>query len=279
MVTHRLAPLLLALCAAAWPLASCAFSEADYARSQTLGSDMKIYWNIDGGNIRLALETTATGWVGFGLAEMGRMPGSDIVYYEAASNAITDAYAVGFAAPVRDACQSWALVASENVGGKMRVEMTRALTSGDKADRDIVDDSAWPLEPTKVIAAWGNQATMTYHGTASRAQSTVRFFAPSAPSGPIAALNANVASSEYTSFVIKPSTSTAASTYAVPAAKTTYWEFDFPVQAASGAQNGSVPIHMVAAEAVITQGNLAYVHHFVLHGCAPPHHLSPAPEP
>jgi hypothetical protein len=143
------APFLLAVFASLCALAD-SFNAGDYTRSQELHTNLKIYWRIDGTTMKMALETTATGWVAFGLAEMGRMPGADIVYYEASTNTLTDAYALGFVAPVSDSCQSWVLVAAETVGGKMRVEMSRPLTNEDPSDRNFVDDNAWPLEPTKV---------------------------------------------------------------------------------------------------------------------------------
>ena len=140
---------LIALFASLCALAH-SFSAGDYTRSQELHTNLKIYWKIDGTTMKMALETTASGWVAFGLAEMGRMPGADIVYYETSTKTLTDAYALGFVAPVSDSCQSWALVAAETVGGKMRVEMSRPLTNEDPSDRNFVDDNAWPLEPTKV---------------------------------------------------------------------------------------------------------------------------------
>eukprot|EP00282_Hemiselmis_andersenii_P000493 CAMPEP_0114162022 /NCGR_PEP_ID=MMETSP0043_2-20121206/29274_1 /TAXON_ID=464988 /ORGANISM="Hemiselmis andersenii, Strain CCMP644" /LENGTH=532 /DNA_ID=CAMNT_0001258311 /DNA_START=238 /DNA_END=1836 /DNA_ORIENTATION=+ len=219
--------------------------------------------------MKMALETTASGWVGFGLAEMGRMPGADIVYYETSTNTLTDAYALGFTTPVSDSCQSWALVAAETVGGKMRVEMSRPLTNEDPSDRNFVDDSAWPLEPTKVIGAWGNTAAMQYHGASSRVQTSVRFFG-SGGADPIASLNANAAASDFMSFLLRPSSaSNGGSSYTLPAQKTDYKYFTYPLATALGVSNASAAsaVHMVAAEAVVTSGNAAYVHHFVLEAC------------
>ena len=64
---RALVPLLLA--AASLVGGAEALDTSAYVRSQVLSASMKIYWTIDAGRIKLALEATATGWVGFGLGE------------------------------------------------------------------------------------------------------------------------------------------------------------------------------------------------------------------
>ena len=48
---------------------AAALDTSAYVRSQELAAGMKIYWTINAGRIKLALEATATGWVGVGLGE------------------------------------------------------------------------------------------------------------------------------------------------------------------------------------------------------------------
>jgi len=62
---------------------------------------------------QLALEVTATGLVGFGLAETNGMEGADIVYYQVASNTIIDSFATKYGKPTADICQDWQLVSAE----------------------------------------------------------------------------------------------------------------------------------------------------------------------
>lgn len=62
------------------------FDGSSHARSASLDGDLDIYWTIDdeAETIRIAVHAkAATGWVGFGISEMGGMEGADIVFYEA----------------------------------------------------------------------------------------------------------------------------------------------------------------------------------------------------
>jgi len=169
----------LLLAAAACVCAAAAVLDTSkYPRSQVLkDSQMKIYWKVDGDTLKLALEATATGWVGFGLGETKGMKGADIVYYEHAAKSLTDAYVkAAEGKPSKDACQDWKLVAAETTGGKLIVEVSRKLVSDDSTqDRSITNDAA-PLLPTPVIAAWGNDAEISKHLKENRVGSAVRFF-------------------------------------------------------------------------------------------------------
>jgi hypothetical protein len=169
---------LLLLAAAACVCAAAAVLDTSkYPRSQVLkDSQMKIYWKVDGDTLKLALEATATGWVGFGLGETKGMKGADIVYYESAAKSLTDAYVkAAEAKPSKDTCQDWKLVAAETTGGKLIVEVSRKLVSDDSTqDRSITNDAA-PLLPTPVIAAWGKDTEISYHN-GNRVGSAVRFF-------------------------------------------------------------------------------------------------------
>ena len=104
------------------------------------------------------------------------MKGADIVYYEKAAISLTDAYVKETSAkPTKDTCQDWKLVAAETTGGKLIVEVSRKLVSDDiKQDRSITNDAA-PLLPTPVIAAWGNDDAISFHG-GNKVGSAVRFF-------------------------------------------------------------------------------------------------------
>ena len=155
----RTAFLLAAVCATT---VSAVLDTAKYDRSHELKAEhMKIYWKIEGETLKLALEAEATGWVGFGLGETTGMQGADVVYYEKASNTLTDAYVTDTnAMPVADKCQDWTLVGSETSGSKLIVELSRKLVPADTAqDRGITNDLA-PNLPTPVIAAWGNTPTI-----------------------------------------------------------------------------------------------------------------------
>ena len=129
-------------------------------------------------------------WVGFGLAEAGGMAGSDIVYYEAASNSLVDAFAVQNAKPVADHCQDWSLVAAEKSEGKLMVELSRKLLSSDTMDRNFTDDS-YPLLPAAVVVAWGDSAEIQYHCNTCKVAAGVRFHGESEGPDPFAALRSD----------------------------------------------------------------------------------------
>jgi hypothetical protein len=138
---------------------------------------MKIYWKVDDDTLRLDLETTVTGWVGFGLGETKGMKGTDIVYYEHEAKSLTDSYVkTAEGKSSKDTCQDWKLVAAETTGGKVIVEVSRKLVSDDNTqDRSITNDAA-PLLPTSVIAVWGNDTEISKHLQENRVGSVVHFF-------------------------------------------------------------------------------------------------------
>ena len=86
-------------------------SSLDYTRSAYLPSTVPnsgaaIHWTVDGGQFFLGVAARAEGWVGFGIAEAGAMPGSDMVLYTAATNELLDAYVLDdiFTGPLPDTC-------------------------------------------------------------------------------------------------------------------------------------------------------------------------------
>ena len=142
------------------------------------GKDVCMFWKINGEDLELAVATQATGWLGFGLAESGGMIGADIFYYEAETDTLTDAYATAYAKPVPDDCDSdWKLVDKtvDVENNFMAVEIVRALDTGDPQDRPLVEDSDLTIPPSAVIAAWGDDSGMEYHG-GNKARSLVRFY-------------------------------------------------------------------------------------------------------
>lgn len=159
-------------------------------------------------------------WVAFGLGETKGMAGADIVYYEHASKKLVDSFSVGNAKPTEDPCQDWTLVKAEQIGGKLTVHVSRKLVSSDTMDRNFTDDSAYPLQLTPVIAAWGDSAGIQYHTTSGRAAAGVRFFGTSEAEA-IEKLKAD--GSLLTKDVL-------AENFAVPTTETTYHEFCYDVQ-------------------------------------------------
>lgn len=143
-----------------------------------------LFWNIDDSRINLAIAVRASGWVGFGLAEAGGMLGADMVLYEASTSGLTDAHVLeDRVMPLTDDCQDWVLKGAtlgndNDEGGWIIVEMSRLLNTNDEQDRAITNDADLWKAPTRIIAAWGDNDTISYHG-ANKARSAVRLFSDS----------------------------------------------------------------------------------------------------
>ena len=153
------------------------------------GSDgAAIFWTIDeddsdgGGTASFAIAVRATGWVGFGLSEAGGMRGSDVAVYEASAGTLTDGHVVDQrAAPIADDCQSWDLVDAVDDAGWLIVEMTRALDTYDPQDHPIRNDVGATVPPTRLVAAWGDGDSVSYHGT-NKARGSYRLHSDSSVS-------------------------------------------------------------------------------------------------
>ena len=118
-----------------------------FEHSRDLSSAFRVSWSVEGRgtpqiSLSLLMQARTLGWVGFGLGETTGMQGADVVYYEKASNTLTDAYVTDTnAMPVADKCQDWTLVGSETSGSKLIVELSRKLVPADTAqDRGIAND-------------------------------------------------------------------------------------------------------------------------------------------
>eukprot|EP00802_Teleaulax_amphioxeia_P010269 Tamp_10295.p1 GENE.Tamp_10295~~Tamp_10295.p1 ORF type:complete len:498 (+),score=84.99 Tamp_10295:504-1997(+) len=184
------------------------------------------------------------------------MAGADIVYYEHASKKLVDSFSVGNAKPTEDPCQDWTLVKAEQIGGKLTVHVSRKLVSSDTMDRNFTDDSAYPLQLTPVIAAWGDSAGIQYHTTSGRAAAGVRFFGTSEAEA-IEKLKAD--GSLLTKDVL-------AENFAVPTTETTYHEFCYDVQTLFGLPDASTAYHIVGFEAIIKEDTRKYLHHYTIYG-------------
>jgi hypothetical protein len=135
-----------------------------------------LHWSIEGDSVFLAVAARATGWVGFGLSENGGMQGADLVLFTAAEpDKLSDSYVLEERVPVKDDCQNWTLLNSKSEGGFLIFEATRLLNTGDPQDRIIMNDADFMITPSRIIAAWGDTPTVSYHGK-NRARGSVRWF-------------------------------------------------------------------------------------------------------
>lgn len=161
-----------------------------YDRLHTF-DEVAVAWTIeDGTTLHLAAavmeDDNLLGWFGLGFSDAGSMAGSDIVVLETAlwnendeqkELRLSDMFALGFARPVSDECQSWTLHASTSSSENyfLAFEASRLLDTEDSQDIALtVDDSSFTTPPTSIIAAWGGTDQLSFHGPNHTARSTVR---------------------------------------------------------------------------------------------------------
>lgn len=238
-----------------------------------------VHWQIDGNiqdddaELHLAVVAMTEGWLAFGLSQAGGMLGADMVYWEAAHpDRLTDAYVVENRFPLRDdpvpSChaddkedpnsgQDWTLVHVYHDQGMIAWQGRRKLRTASNQDYDIEIDDKVYYANHKVIAAWGGEPTMQYHGK-NVAKGAVRFF--TTPQNTISFEKEMEAADG--SFLLLSNNHTIASV------KTEYVDFCFYPEDLKAA---GVPIgqkaHWVGVEAVFSNPDTRrFVHHFAITG-------------
>mmetsp|Transcript_34045 Transcript_34045/g.72297 ORF Transcript_34045/g.72297 Transcript_34045/m.72297 type:complete len:730 (+) Transcript_34045:62-2251(+) len=228
----------------------------EYSREQELLDGVTLFWRLSTERMFLALETTVGGWIGLGIAEVGGMIGSDIVFVHEVDGewAVVDSHSTSKSVPTTDTIQDWELVSRSEFDGNVTVELSRALEPCDPQDRPIENDG----NPTKIVVAHGGASkTIGYHHN-SRASTLVNFF--DLVPDPFVAIKRDV--SVKTMEFHAHNLETAAAGYEIPVpgtsnAQTTYVDFCFPVTNAG---------HIVAVDALLNPETAQFVHHFVLKG-------------
>ena len=230
------------------------YNEYIYMENTARSGGVHVHWKIDtDSNLHVAVATNATGWVGFGIAEAGGMPGSDIVVFTAADNSLTDMHALAYATPIVDTCQDWDLVNStvDTDDGILIFEASRAVNTGDLQDREVKDDSD-PFTPAhRVIAAWGNSENIFYHGE-NRTSGSIRFFQSSK------SVESRKNSTSFIDLVTN---------FTIPATQTTYESKCFPDWSSPNpVTNGIVDAHLTGISFIEDSETTEYVHHLLLFG-------------
>ncbi len=225
-----------------------------------------LLWNIVDDMIYLAVAVTqATGWAAFGLAESGSMRGADIVMYTAETDTLTDAYVLDeLVQPSLDTCQSWTLINSVVDEGFIIFKAKRLLNTSDSQDRTIIDDTEFIIPLTRVIAAWGNDTTLSYHFR-NVARGAVRFFGT--PEIDDESFFFQTVSTE-----AEGNVTLSADNYIIPSdVVTTYARFCF---SNNDLMNIGVPIdqdlHAICFEPFVQPGNTKYVHHYFVYASEAP---------
>ena len=136
-----------------------------------------LHWRIvDDQYLELGVAAHASGWLGFGLTVNGGMTGSDMVLVEAQDPTVAkDAYVQENRHPVEDDCQDWQLLNATLDSNFFMVELRRKLETGDLQDLPIRNDSDVSIPVSRVIAAWGDDDVVSYHGP-NNARGALRWF-------------------------------------------------------------------------------------------------------
>jgi len=149
-----------------------------YSRSHHLPHEeggLSLLWSLKEDSIHLVVIARAQGWLGVGFSENGGMLGADMMIYEQGN--VLDMYVTDDFVPQLDDCQSWTLVDAQQGDELLIVEVTRLLDTQDTQDRALVEDGDYDIPISRVIGAWGDQATHAYH--AQRVvRGSVRWHAP-----------------------------------------------------------------------------------------------------
>jgi DOMON domain len=133
-----------------------------------------MHWDIQGDYLYLAVAARASGFVGFGIADAGGMEGADMLLYETLNpDTVRDAHVLDVRYPITDESQDWEFIDSVISDDFLIVEVKRLLDTGDPQDRAILHDDT-NIVPTRIIGAWGESTTASYHGP-NRARGAVRF--------------------------------------------------------------------------------------------------------
>ncbi|CAJ1960436.1 unnamed protein product [Cylindrotheca closterium] len=219
-----------------------------------------VFWEINGDEIEFAIVVRASGWVALGISEAGGMFGSDVVYYESSNpNTVVDSHIMDSrAAPLVDDCQNWSFLSTTIEQGWLILEVRRPLDTGDFQDHVLRNDEELWMAPTRLIAAWGDDNSLGYHGL-NTARNSVRLFSKNSGSTS-SALQASLDSKSDGSFVVTESS------YQIPTRDTTYHELCMTysdIQQEIG--TATVPLTLIGAIPIITEETRAFVHHFTVY--------------
>ena len=243
---------------------------AEYPRSLFLPSaadpteGLAMHWRIDNETQRLhiAVAAAAQGWVGLGLAENGGMRGADIVLFEASNpEEVTDAYVLQERLPLVDDCQDWTLTRSfTDNDGFLIFEANRLIDTGDKQDRPLINDALESSVASRIIAAWGDSPSVSYHGTTNRARGQLRWFQTS--------LKEVISFQDVMMEQAEGYFEHRANNYTVGTNETQYVGFCIGRDdlIAQGVPLNSDPLYLIGFEPLVDPRAKEFVHHFVTTG-------------
>jgi hypothetical protein len=216
-----------------------------------------LHWRItDEEYLDLAIAVQATGWLGFGLTVNGGMTGSDMVLVEAADLTVAkDAYVKDERYPQEDDCQDWKMINATVDDGFLMVQLRRKLDTGDTQDHAIRQDADIGVPVSRVIAAWGDSETVSYHGPDDNARGALRWRGQGTLEQEV--FEQQMSEQASGTFRLGPKN------YSIPVVDTMYAYFCFSSQdlEAMGV-NMTSGVTIIGFDAAID--NAKHVHHFIL---------------
>ena len=195
------------------------------------------------------------------------MLGSDMALFKASDpETILDSYVVEDRnpGPLVDECQSWQLVSSIIEDGWLIVEMNRPLDTMDTQDLQILNDAELIAE-TRLIAAWGDSESVSYHGF-NVGKVATKLYSPQRGDDVTASFQERAEAASDGFLEIRENN------YNIPARDTTYQyvcknfaelqaEFNLP-------DPGNGSLHFIGVEAILSPETEQFVHHFIVGGGA-----------
>lgn len=216
--------------------------------------------NATSTTLRLAVAAPASGWVAFGLSENGGMSGSDVVVFEAAQpDRLRDMHILDTRAVMDDVCNDWTLIEAHLAENFVIFEATRVLDTGDPQDRIIFPDADTLIASHRIIAAWGNDESVSYHKE-NKARGAIRWFGE----GAVEALTfeQTMRAVSIGSFEVR------AVDHPVKTIDTEYAEFCLgrgQILAQTGLDGSPDSLTIVGMEPIIDPSTSQFVHHFTVY--------------
>ena len=220
---------------------------------------MATHWKVSGDDFHVAFATMATGWAAFGIAEAGGMFGADVVSFTTANpTKLVDGYILDDRQVRIDESQDWTLINAVVQDGWIIVEAKRPIDTQDTQDNIIKNDKELWGAPSRVIAAWGDSESLSYHGD-NRASSSVRIFADASSSNSEseALLDLFAENSDGYFDVVQEN-------YEIPADETKYYYLCKTYDELKEQFGDLDEVTMIGATPVIPEETRQFVHHFVV---------------
>ncbi len=230
---------------------------------------LAFHWKIDkeGSKVSIAVAAKADGWVALGFSETGGMKGADIVYFESVTSLLVDAH-VGdaYMRPTRDGIQDWKLNQSNVTDdGFIIFEADRSLfTNEGHEDHEIVDDSNIFVSDHIIIGAWGDDASLSFHGSNVVKSSVQLFSSDKLEAGNGLSIFRQEMEERADGFAVLQ-----LDNYLIPQAETTYYTLCFTVDELIDLglyKDEFTSTHIIGMEFLVNPDTLKYAHHILLQG-------------